>query len=97
MKERERENMRVESIVVGMEVSRWEGYNERLAISSINIFHRFVMKDHSCWTATGRRSLREDRDSIRCHDLEIIRNDVTTKCLTCCQFFLPHAESRFKA
>lgn len=45
---RERENrartMRVESIVVGMGVSRWEGYNERLAIFSINIFRRFAQR-----------------------------------------------------
>lgn len=36
------EPMNVESIVVGVEASRWEGYNERLAISSINIFRRFA-------------------------------------------------------
>lgn len=40
-RERERETTNVESIVVGMVASRWEGYNERLAISSINIFSPF--------------------------------------------------------
>lgn len=32
------------SIVVGMGASRWEGYNERLAIFSINIFRRFAQR-----------------------------------------------------
>lgn len=48
VREREKENhartMRVESIVVGMGASRWEGYNERLAIFSINIFRRFAQR-----------------------------------------------------
>lgn len=36
-------------------LARWEGYNERLAISSINIFRRFVTKELLLpATATGR-------------------------------------------
>lgn len=52
----------VESIVVGMEgPAVGEGYNERLAISSINIFRRFVTEGRSRRTAASRRRGRRAR------------------------------------
>lgn len=102
-RKRKRENMRVESIVVGMKVPRWEGCNERLAISSINIFRRFV---------NGRPVSAGPPPVVDCARFATLcsvpsprfknhaKRHYTTKCLTRCRllfFFLPRAGSHPEA
>lgn len=85
----------VESIVVGMEgPAVGEGYNERLAISSINIFRRFVTEGRSRRTAAvvARGSRLPARSRRR--DLGIIRNDGYHKVLNATDVFFFFASSR---
>jgi len=92
--------MNVESIVVGVEASRWEGYNERLAISSINIFRRFATEGVPRRTSVlatesnARAKIHLRRDSAEDHEK---RSRASSKEYLTRRFFCAPRRASFEA